>query len=187
MIYTGPLPDFMSDSARTFQDGIHTMKLHQCPLTDDEKNRMIAQAAYYRYEKRGRTNGDSVEDWLTAEAEVEKHLRDSCQLKLQTQVLAAYQKTRSEVRKIFALSQEKANADRIRPSFDRLARKLQELGEFVPGTFENVGKRTRRGIDVTGAKWGHRWEDFRVKRTQFLHDTSKNFKTWVNRQRGKDE
>jgi len=163
------------------------MKLHQCPLTADEKDRMIAQAAYYRYEQRSGTGGDSVEDWLAAEAEVEKHLKDSCQPKPQTQAHAAYQRMRSEIRKVFAPSQEKINADDIRPSFDKLTQKLRELGEFVPGTFENVGKRTKRGIDATGAKLGHRLEDLRVKRNQFLHATSKNLKNWMSRQRSKDE
>lgn len=163
------------------------MKLHECPLTADEKNRMIAQAAYYRYEKRGGTGGDSVEDWLAAEAEVEEHLRDSCQPKPQTHARAAYQRMRSEIRKILAPSPEKINADSIRPSFDKMTQKLRELGEFVPGTFENVGKRTKREIDATGAKLGHRLEDFRVKRTRFLHDTSENFKNWISRQRGKDK
>ena len=103
------------------------MKLDQCPLTDDEKKRMVAQAAYYRYEKRGGTGGDSVEDWLAAEAEVERHLRDSCHPKLQTQALAAYQWMRSEMRKIFFPPQGKTRADRIKPSFDKLTRKFRQL------------------------------------------------------------
>jgi hypothetical protein len=148
---------------------------------------MIAQAAYDRYEKRGRAGGDPDEDWLVAEAEVEKHLRDSCQTKPQTQGHAAYQRMRSEIRKIFTPSQGKINADSMRPPFDKLTQKLREMGEFVPGTFENVGKRTKREIDATGAKLGHRLEDFRLKRTQFLQDTSKNLKNWMSRQRGKDE
>ena len=36
------------------------MKIDRCPFTADEKNRMIAQAAYYRYEKRGRGDGDHL-------------------------------------------------------------------------------------------------------------------------------
>ena len=79
------------------------MKLYQCRLTVDEKNRMIAQAAYYRYKRRGGTSSDSVEDWLAAEAEVEKHLRDICQPTPPKQAIAAYQRMRSQIQKIIAI------------------------------------------------------------------------------------
>lgn len=162
------------------------MKLHQCPLTADEKNRMISQAAYYRYEKRRGTGGDSIEDWLAAEAEVEEQLKDSCQPKPQTHALAAYQRMRSEIRKIVAPSRDRINAERTRPPFDQITKKFRELGEFVPGSFENIGKRTKRGIDATGARLGHSLEEFKVRRARFLHDTTENFRNWVNRHRGKD-
>lgn len=42
----------------------------------DERHRMIALAAYYRAEQRGFMNGDPVQDWLEAEAEVTMRLRD---------------------------------------------------------------------------------------------------------------
>lgn len=36
---------------------------------------MIAEAAYLRAEKRGFAGGDPVEDWLTAEREIDKVLK----------------------------------------------------------------------------------------------------------------
>ena len=54
-------------------------KIDGCPFTTDEKNRIIAQKAYYRYEKRGRTDGDSVKDWLEAESEIKKQINEFCQ------------------------------------------------------------------------------------------------------------
>lgn len=41
-----------------------------------ERRRMIADAAYYRAERRGFSGGDPVADWLEAEAEVEARLRE---------------------------------------------------------------------------------------------------------------
>jgi len=139
------------------------MKLDQCPLTAEEKNRMIAQEAYYRYEKRGVTGGDAVEDWLAAEIEIEKHLKDYCQAKPQKRNRAIY------------------------PSLSRMTQKVRDLGESVPGIFGRVSTMAQQEMGASGAKLGHRWGDFRVKRTQFLHDTSKNFKNWMSRQRGKDK
>ena len=45
-------------------------------VTPDERHRMIAEAAYHRAEKRGFMNGDPVQDWLEAEAQIESELRN---------------------------------------------------------------------------------------------------------------
>lgn len=39
-------------------------------LTDEEVRRWIAEAAYYRAEKRGFMPGMETEDWIAAEAEI---------------------------------------------------------------------------------------------------------------------
>ena len=43
-------------------------------ISADDRRRMIAEAAYYRAERRGFANGDPVTDWLAAEAEIEGRL-----------------------------------------------------------------------------------------------------------------
>lgn len=45
------------------------------PVTPEERYRMIAEAAYFRAEKRGFVGGDMAEDWLQAEAETERLLQ----------------------------------------------------------------------------------------------------------------
>jgi hypothetical protein len=46
-------------------------KSAQCRLIDDEAKRlMIAEAAYYRAEKRGFVPGGELQDWLEAETQV---------------------------------------------------------------------------------------------------------------------
>ena len=40
----------------------------------EERQSMIAEAAYYRAEKRGFQEGDPVEDWLAAEREIAERL-----------------------------------------------------------------------------------------------------------------
>ncbi|MHB1352440.1 MAG: DUF2934 domain-containing protein [Thiobacillus sp.] len=37
-------------------------------LPDDERERMIREAAYYRYVRRGYSDGQDLDDWLAAEA-----------------------------------------------------------------------------------------------------------------------
>lgn len=43
-------------------------------VTSEERQKMIAEAAYLRAEKRGFAGGDPAEDWLIAEAEIDKIL-----------------------------------------------------------------------------------------------------------------
>ncbi len=45
------------------------------PVTAEERYRMIAEAAYFRAEKRGFAGGDIAEDWIQAEAEVDRNLQ----------------------------------------------------------------------------------------------------------------
>ncbi|TAM46633.1 MAG: DUF2934 domain-containing protein [Gammaproteobacteria bacterium] len=43
-------------------------------VSPEERWRMIAEAAYFRALQRGFSGGDSVEDWLVAEREVDERL-----------------------------------------------------------------------------------------------------------------
>jgi len=43
-------------------------------LSTDERHRMIAEAAYYRAQRRGFAGGNSHQDWLDAEAKVDARL-----------------------------------------------------------------------------------------------------------------
>lgn len=43
-------------------------------VSPEERQRMIAEAAYFRALQRGFSGGDSVEDWLAAEREIDARL-----------------------------------------------------------------------------------------------------------------
>ena len=43
-------------------------------VTGEQRQRMIAEAAYFRAQRRGFQGGNSTEDWLAAEAEIERAL-----------------------------------------------------------------------------------------------------------------
>ena len=46
----------------------------QSRVTPEERQEMIAEAAYLRAERRGFMDGDPTEDWLSAEAEIDQIL-----------------------------------------------------------------------------------------------------------------
>jgi hypothetical protein len=45
-------------------------------ISNDVRHNLIAEAAYYRAQRRGFQNGDPVEDWLAAEAEIDEQLSE---------------------------------------------------------------------------------------------------------------
>jgi|AMWB02.1.fsa_nt_gi DNA anti-recombination protein RmuC len=47
------------------------------PVTPEQRYRMIAEAAYFRTEKRGFVGGDAAQDWLEAEVEIDRILQQS--------------------------------------------------------------------------------------------------------------
>jgi len=42
-----------------------------CEANEADRNEMIATAAFYRSERRGFNNGNAMQDWLEAEAEID--------------------------------------------------------------------------------------------------------------------
>lgn len=54
------------------------MELHKCPLTKDEKLRMISDAAYYHSEISDPLDTDPMNDWMNAVAEFEKAFNRQC-------------------------------------------------------------------------------------------------------------
>lgn len=44
--------------------------------SDEERYQMIAEAAYFRAEKRGFVMGDAAQDWIEAESEISRMLQD---------------------------------------------------------------------------------------------------------------
>jgi len=49
--------------------------LQSSMLDTEARRRMIAEAAYFAAEKRGFTPGGEVDDWLGAEAEIDRQVR----------------------------------------------------------------------------------------------------------------
>lgn len=41
-------------------------------VSDEERQNLIAQAAYFRASERGFSNGDALGDWLVAEKEIDR-------------------------------------------------------------------------------------------------------------------
>jgi chromosome segregation ATPase len=104
----------------------------------DLREQMIAEAAYYRAERRGFADGDALRDWYEAAAEVDARLRRLQEERLVQRVAevvaAASSKLTALRRKVARVSSEARNewqkdVDRLATLRDALEPKLTELRE----------------------------------------------------------
>ena len=137
-----------------------------------------------------------MEDWLVAEAEIEKSLRGDHGPKPLKQELAAYAKMRLEMKKLLAETHDAINADTIKRAFDKVNRELREIGEFVPETVDKASLLLKREIAATVEKMGPKWGAISEKSsdlfnvwkgrgTSFLNQASLALNDWVKRYRNK--
>ena len=138
-------------------------------VTAGQRSQMIADAAYFRAEKRGFAGGDEARDWLEAEAEIDALLRQQAasggedgmtrkafQKRLETQLKkwdAKFDKLQAKARK--ATSEIRADIEKqIETLAGRRAAahaKLLEMGQRTEDAWEDL----REGAEKT---WGEMHE-----------------------------
>jgi hypothetical protein len=110
-------------------------------LSAEERQKMIAEAAYFRAEGRGFDGGDALADWIEAEAEVNERLRqmehDASLERLQERFAAARDSLSSCRRKV---ARKSAGA---RIEFQKDLEKLVELQETFGHKLEELRDRGR--------------------------------------------
>jgi di/tripeptidase len=126
-------------------------------VAPDERHRMIAEAAYYRAERRGFKDGDAFRDWCEAEAEVDAQLRENENRQLREAIeegLAAAKKTLTALRRKAARLTGEAREewqkelDRLAQLREALRPKLAELKEQG----EEARRRLREQADRLAAE-----------------------------------
>jgi|GEM_PF-346504 len=149
-------------------------------VTEEERQRMIAEAAYFRAAQRGSASGDPAGDWAAAEAEINnrllpkgkpQHLPSPKQQKAE---LAAYERLREEAKKRFAEIKDTVNADTIRDSIDKASQRLKDVGEYTGETINKVAESLKKDIASTARNMGPKWE-------QFSDKTGDLFEVWRDR------
>src|SRR5689334_17604456 len=84
-------------------------------LSSDQRRKMIAEAAYFRALARGLQGGDPVDDWLMAEAEIDRQLLRQTR---QPDEQAIYEQLRAEVQKRLAAMRESADARALQEAIE---------------------------------------------------------------------
>jgi hypothetical protein len=111
------------------------------------RRQMIAEAAYFRAERRGFSGGDPIRDWCEAEAEVDVRLRQLEEghllERIEEALVAANQKLGALKRKVARLSTDariewQKDVDKLAILRDALRPKLAELREQGEHAGHNV-------------------------------------------------
>ncbi len=111
----------------------------------EERRRMIAEAAYYRAEKRGFVNGDPVEDWIIAERQVNEALGIE-NLEQKKDEIAAYDRVRREVMRMIGGVRGTVSANTIRQALDKASKEIKSLGEYSVDAVNKAAEAVRREI-----------------------------------------
>ena len=129
-------------------------------LSAEERERMIAEAAYFRAMQRGFTGGNPQDDWLAAEREINRLLPSPQQQKAE---VAAYEKLRTTVGKVLADMRGTVNADTVKQAFDKATEELRKTGEHTADTINKITTSVRKDMATAALKMGPKWEAFTEK------------------------
>lgn len=126
-------------------------------VSPGQRQQMIAEAAYFRAERRGFRGGDAMDDWREAEAEVDARLRraedEELLVRIEEVLLVAGRKLGALKRKMAGLSADaraewQKDIDRVAGLRDRLKPKVAELREQG----EHAGQRLREQAEKLRAE-----------------------------------
>jgi len=140
-------------------------------VSAEERQRLIAEAAYFRAQQRGFSGGDPLDDWLAAERQINQALPGPRQ---QKEELAAYEKLRKAVGKILAEARDTVNAETLKQAFDKATAELRKTGEYTAETIGKIAGSLRKDMTSAALNMGPKWEEFSEK-------TADLFSVWRDR------
>jgi predicted RNA-binding Zn-ribbon protein involved in translation (DUF1610 family) len=140
-------------------------------ITSQDRQRMIAEAAYYIAAQRGFAGGDPIQDWIEAERQINRVLPSP---KQQKDELAAYEKFRSELTTLLVDLRGSMNAEHIQHAFDMALEKLHTAGDYAADTISKVAATTKKDMANLVSHMGPGWEKYSAK-------TADLFAAWRDR------
>ncbi len=164
-------------------------------VPSEERDRMIAENAYFRAEKRGFV-GDPVQDWLAAEAEINARLSTADAEPVlpspaqQKKELAAYNKLRKEMEEFLRGVRGQMNAETVKQALDKAAEALKDTKKYSTATINKVVETIKKDVADAAHKMGPKWEAFsdktaglftvwRDRSSAFLSDAATAVSDWL--------
>lgn len=163
----------------------------QYRVDQEQRQHMIAEAAYFLAEHRGFGGGDPVQDWLTAEAEIDSWL--SFDRPVTSEEAAAYVRLRNEVRKAFSQIQDLADPAALKNAFDRAVAEAKRLESVPAQVMHKAADALRADMARASERMGPAWENFsersaglfavwKDRSRDFLGRTAAAVREWLHRE-----
>lgn len=136
------------------------------PLTPEQRYQMIAEAAYFRAEKRGFALGDTLQDWLEAEAEIDsilQHAEPSSDFPTQHEFLLRIEPQLDEWDRRLEAMREKARSARaeIRADYEKQIDALDVKRRTIQARIQQIRTNTEDAWEDLKAGLEKSWDETR--------------------------
>jgi hypothetical protein len=148
-------------------------------ISPEERHRMIAEAAYLRAEHRGFQRGDPIEDWLAAEAEIDRLLGPSA-FHGEKEERQAHESIRRELAKLLTGIREAIDVETIKRTVDRAAAEVKSIGGMSRETVDKVAEGMKQEISSTAERMGTGWKSVSKKTADLIEDWLKRGDTFIS-------
>jgi rubrerythrin len=150
-------------------------------VSQKERRRLIAERAYSLAERRGFTGGDPRNDWLQAEAEIDRELalggeEAEPSAAQRRKELAAYKKLREDIEDILSDMRESVSVsnESLRRTLDEAAQRLRKARKYSAETIEKALAAAQKDLSDAAHKIGPKWDQISGKSVDLLE-------VWRNR------
>ena len=168
----------------------------------EERRRLIAERAYSIAERRGFAGGDPRDDWLQAEAEIDRELAlggegaepSAAQRKKE---LAAYKKLREDIEGILSDMRESVSVsnESLKRMLDEAAQRLRKARNYSAETIEKAVAAAQKDLTDAAHKIGPKWEEisgksvdllevWRDRSASFMNHAASTLSDWVQQMGG---
>ena len=144
-------------------------------IGEEQRHRMISEAAYYRAEHRGFDGGDPLEDWLVAESEIDGMIYGGAEGS--ADAAAAYERLREEVRNILSQMQDAVDVESLRAGLHRGMSEAKRAESFSAEAMRKAAAALREEMQHASDRMGPTWEHFSER-------SAGMFSVWKDRSRG---
>jgi DNA-directed RNA polymerase subunit RPC12/RpoP len=144
-------------------------------VSEAERRRLIAERAYSIAERRSFAGGDPRDDWLQAEAEINRELglgseETEPSAGQRKKEIAAYEKLREDIEHIFSDMRESVavSNESVKRAFDEAAQRLRKARKYSAETIEKALAAAQKDLADAAHKIGPKWGEISEKSAGLL-------------------